>query len=78
MERGARKRQQKMVVVEQFRHELQLVKEGYELLNHKVEHLDQKIDRVEGTLTARMDAGFAEVVKLVGEFATRLENWGRF
>ena len=77
MERGARKRQPKMVLVEQFRHEGQLVREGYELLNQKVDRLDQKIDRVEGTLIARMDAGFAEVVKVVGEFATRLDSHER-
>ncbi len=73
MERKARKRQQKMVLVEQFRHELKLVREGHKLLNQKVDRLDQKIDRIEGSLIARMDAGFAEVVKVVSEFATRLD-----
>ena len=54
-----------------------LVTEGHEmlsqkvdLLTQKVDRLDQKIDRVELGLMARMDAGFAEVVKVVGD----LEN----
>ena len=77
MAKEARKRQPKMVVVEQFRHELRLVRDGHELLNQKVDRLDQKLDRVEGSLIARMDAGFAEVVKVVSEFATRLDTYER-
>ena len=99
MERGAWKRQQKMVVVEHFRRELQAVAEGHATLDRKIDRVaeglhqaiagvdhkidllagrvnqhDGRIDQVEQSLIKRMDAGFAEVVKLVSEFGTRLDT----
>jgi putative endonuclease len=98
MRKGARRKQQGMVLVEQFRHEVKTVTEGHTTLNRKIDRvartLGGKIDRVDGkievlvgrvnqvegritqveqTLLKRMDAGFAEAVRVVGDLATRLD-----
>ena len=76
------------VLLEQVRKELELVAEGYVLLdqkidrvagglNQKIEGLDQKIDRVAEGLSKKMDVGFAEVREAVRVVTQQLKDHDR-
>ncbi len=58
------------VLLEQVRHELELVAEGHVAL-------DQKIDHVAQELSKKMDVGFADVLAAVRTIAKQLQEHER-